>query len=113
MAHTSLIDEFHFEAIFMGSKSVLVSTGSTRYEPLDGIGKCKGDSGVRPRPLRPRGNEFPPLVIESGNSESLKRLYKDRDWWFDNSPPGGLLGDVKVVITMKVSYAARRLLIQQ
>ncbi len=73
------------------------------YKPDDGTGRSKeADSGIRPNPPRLSYDYFPALVIECGNRKSLLRLYQDRDWWFDNSTPEGLLGDVKVVLTVKI-----------
>ncbi len=72
----------------------------------------KEDSGVLPWPARCMVM-FPTLVMECGNSESLRRLHEDRDWWFDNSPPGSRLEDVKVVITIKVFRLTCHLLIEQ
>jgi hypothetical protein len=95
----------------MDLKKKLVATGTATFKG-PGTKKKQGDSGIRPRPPRSAGNQFPTLVIEAGNSESLPQLYKDRDWWFDASPPGQPRGDVKMVLFIKV-YKSKRILIEQ
>ncbi len=114
-AHLGLIRLLHDKAWNLGLDHALVSICTTRYEPYNSVWKkCKqGDSGMRPDPPRDHQREFPSLVVECGNSESYPRLLEDRDWWFNNSPPGSFYGDVKVVITVKVDSRTRRLLIEQ
>ena len=86
-------------------------TGKITYDA--GTKQKQGDSGIRPDPPRWAGNHYPTLVIEAGNSESLLQLYKDRDWWFDASPPGQPRGDVKMVLLIKVFERTRRIVVEQ
>ena len=89
-----------------------VATGPAEYKGI-GTKKKRGDSGIRPKPPRRSGKHYPTLVIEAGNSESLPRLHKDRDWWFDNSPPNQPEGDVKTVLLIKVYEKTNRVVVAQ
>ena len=80
----------------MGLLGKFFATGSTTYKRT-GTKQKQGDSGLRLDPPRWAGNHYPTLVIEAGNTESFPQLHKDRDWWFDNSPPNLPQGDVKMV----------------
>jgi hypothetical protein len=96
----------------MGLFNKFLATGPSTYKGL-GTKQKQGDSGIRPRPPRRSGKHFPTLVIEAGNTESLPQLCKDRDWWFDNSPPGQPEGDVKMVLLIKVCERTKRIVVEQ
>ena len=53
-------------------KHAVEATGSLIYKGDDNGKKKEGDSGIRPDPPRSAGDHFPVLVIEAGNSESLR-----------------------------------------
>ncbi len=110
--HLNLLTHFHSQATRMNRGKSLDSTGTAQYESIHGGKYKQGDSGVLPYPLR-YGKSLPTLVIECGSNESLPRLHKDRDWWFDNSVPRSQREDVKIVITIKVSRLTCCLLIEQ
>ncbi|KAK3364022.1 hypothetical protein B0T25DRAFT_529018 [Lasiosphaeria hispida] len=88
------------------------SLGSSTYKGI-GTQQKGGDSGIRPDPPRSAGNQFPTLVIEAGDSESLPQLHRDKDWWFDNSPPNQPEGDVKIVLLIKVYRPTKRIVVEQ
>ncbi|KAK5657547.1 hypothetical protein OQA88_3120 [Cercophora sp. LCS_1] len=96
----------------MGLEGKFVATGSSEYKGT-GTKKKEGDSGLKPNPPRSSGNQFPALVIEAGNSQSLRLLHKDKDWWFDNSPPDQPQGRVKIVLLIKVYNGTKRVGIEQ
>jgi hypothetical protein len=68
--------------------------------------KKQADSSYKPRYLRPKSTDWPTIVLESGISESLRRLRIDAEWWLSNSG-----GDVKIVLifSVKVSTKAMRI----
>lgn len=96
----------------MGLLGKFFATGSTTFKGT-GTKQKQGDSGLRPDPPRWAGNHYPTLVIEAGNTESFPQLYKDRDWWFDNSPPNLPQGDVKMVFLIKVFEQTKRIVVEQ
>jgi len=112
VAHILLYDEVRDLVSQMGLRKIIVPVGSANYKGIGTRGK-QGDSGIRPDPPRWAGNHFPSLVIEAGNSESFRRLYMDKDWWFDNSPLGQPQGDVRIVLLVKVERQTRRILVEQ
>lgn len=112
VAHLSLFLHIWRLTLEMGLKRNCYAVGTSTYKGI-GTRSKQGDSGLRPDPPRDFGNDFPTLVTEAGNSESLARLYKDKDWRFDNSPLGGLRGDVKVVLVVKVYRWTKRILLEQ
>jgi hypothetical protein len=80
-----------------------------RARELDGVGASRfpgrrsskeGDSAWRPHSSRPNKTEWPTIVIESGVSESLRRLRFDASWWLTESG-----GDVKIVVIVSVQRA--------
>jgi len=93
-------------------KHAIQATGSSTYNGA-GYKKKEGDSGIRPDPPRSAGDYFPILVIEAGNSESLRLLHKDKDSWFNNSPPGQPRGDVRIVVLVKVERRRQHILVEQ
>ena len=56
----------------MGLKYAVKATGSSIYKGDDDGKKKEGDSGIRPDVPRSASDHFPVLVIEVGNSESLR-----------------------------------------
>ncbi|KAK3364028.1 hypothetical protein B0T25DRAFT_597734 [Lasiosphaeria hispida] len=111
-AHLCLFLNIHELLFMMGLSEKYVPVGSSTYKGI-GTRQKEGDSGIRPNPPRSAGNQFPTLAIEAGNSESLPRLHRDKDWWFDNSPPNQPEGDVKVVLLIKVYRPTKRIVIEQ
>ncbi|KAK5656567.1 hypothetical protein OQA88_4546 [Cercophora sp. LCS_1] len=111
-AHLLLYREIFSILCQMGLKDNMIPTGAATFKD-PGTKKKQGDSGFRPRPPRWAGNHFPTLVIEAGNSESHPQLRKDRDVWFDISPPGQPRGDVKMVLLIKVCKRSKRIVIEQ
>jgi len=112
IAHNWLFLEIWEWVVKLGLKEDCQPVGASTYEAT-GNRKKEGDSGIRPDPPRKYGNSFPTLAIETGNSQSYPRLLKDKDWWFDNSPPSMPQGDVKVVIIIKVDSSSKRILLEQ
>ena len=110
-AHLLLFHEIRDLIVQMGLKHAIQATGSSMYIGT-GSKKKEGDSGIRPDPPRWAGDHFPTLVIEAGSSESLRLLHMDKDWWFDNSPPGQPRGDVRIVLLIKVERQRQRILIE-
>jgi hypothetical protein len=68
----------------------------------------EGDSAYKPQSFRPNDPDWPTIVIESGVSESLRRLRFDAGWWLTESR-----GDVKIVIIISIQRAKSRLQIEK
>ncbi|KAK5657199.1 hypothetical protein OQA88_3257 [Cercophora sp. LCS_1] len=111
-AHLLLFRKIEHMIFQMGLADNYIPTGSAEYKGT-GTKKKQGDSGLLPRPPRWAANHYPTLVIEAGNSESLPRLHKDKDWWFNNSPPNLPQGDVRVVLLIKVYPQTKRIIVEQ
>lgn len=111
-AHLWFFKEMEHLIFQMDLKDNYIPTGSARYKGI-GTRQKEGDSGIRPDPPRWAGNQLPTLVIEAGNSESLRLLHKDKDWWFDNSPLSQPQGDVRIVLLVKVECGTKRIIIEQ
>ncbi|KAK3364020.1 hypothetical protein B0T25DRAFT_529010 [Lasiosphaeria hispida] len=111
-AHHRLFLEIRDILVLMGLGNNCVSVGSATYKGI-GTQQKEGDSGIRPDPPRSAGNQFPTLVIEAGNSESLPQLHKEKDWWFDNSPPDQPEGGVRIVLVVKVYRLTKRIVVEQ
>lgn len=114
IAHLELMHYVGRSIDQMGLWDSCCSLGAAEY---DGLGRCKkeGDGAIRPHPPRQCYNEFPTLVIEAGNSETLPSLYRDKNWWFDNSPfsPDNIRGNVNVVLLIKLYVKKREMLIER
>jgi len=111
-AHLRLFLKINNIIVQIGLEGKFVATGSSEYKGT-GTKKKEGDSGLLPRPPRWAGNHYPTLIIEAGNSESLPRLDKDKDWWFDNSPPNPPHGDVRIVLLVEVYLQTKRIVVEQ
>jgi hypothetical protein len=95
-AHVNLATDMIEKVVLMGM----------RARELDGVGASRfrgrrsskeGDSAYRPHSFRPNETDWPTIVIESGVSESLRRLRFDASWWLTESG-----GDVKIVIIISI-----------
>jgi hypothetical protein len=111
-AHAELFKEIQDIISRMNLKRYYTAAAASRYKG-NGTKEKEGDSGIRPDPPRWAGNHYPTLVIEAGDSESLLRLYRDKDWWFDNSSPTLPQGDVRIVLLVKAYKTTKRLVIEQ
>jgi len=111
-AHLLVFDEIRVIIFQMGLQRKSIPTGSAEFKGT-GMKNKQGDSGLRPDPPRSAGIQYPTLVIEAGDSESLPRLYKDKDWWFNNSSPTLPRGDVRIVLLIKVYPRTKRIVIEQ
>ena len=88
--------------------SELYETGSQTYRsnhnpPSQFFSEKEGDSTYRNRALRPNNDkDWPHLVIEAGDSESLPRLQADAKWWIENSK-----SQVRIVLILKIDTKKR------
>lgn len=53
-------------------------------------------------------NGWPTLVIETGVSESLRKLRKDTTWWFENSS-----GDTRIVLLISIKVNTKQILFEK
>lgn len=79
----------------MGLEDSWDDTGATEYTTH--TSKGEGDSGGKPMDKRPKGSDWPTLVIESGYSQSIGDLRRVMHWWFHTSQH-----DVKIVLLLKM-----------
>ena len=68
----------------------------------------EGDSALKPLNMRPRGADWPTIVLESGWSESLTKLRQDAHIWLEDSG-----GDVKIVLLFSIGRTARTMIIEK
>ncbi|OIW35510.1 hypothetical protein CONLIGDRAFT_61996 [Coniochaeta ligniaria NRRL 30616] len=68
----------------------------------------EGDSAGGPIPARASPGQWPTLVIEAGDSESLAELHRDMEWWFETSDH-----DVKIVILAKFDHRRQNIIIER
>jgi len=85
----------------------LVDMRGTRYDGLAGFSK-EAHSAFKPKSSRPRGTDWPTLVIETGVPETLDRLRVDAHWWLTNS-----LGAVKIVLLFSITEVDHTILIEK
>ncbi|KAE8143071.1 hypothetical protein BDV38DRAFT_293515 [Aspergillus pseudotamarii] len=84
--------------------------GRTTYQPTVGKGK-QGDQIFTPgdrQPAHGQIRDWPTLVLETGLSESLRKLQENAKWWFNNSN-----GRVRFVIVVLISYERSTVLFQK
>lgn len=105
MPHRAFITDYvRGRFLAMGiPKREIVDVGETGYSTKNS--KKQPDSGLKPRSKRPEGSDWPTLVIECGNSESLNQLRRDACWWLENSG-----GAVRIVILICIGKDSRIIL---
>jgi len=99
-AHRRFSTRFTFRAGLMGLIDELWDVGAATFKTRR-MSK-EGDSTFKPLSMRPRETDWPTIVIESGWSESLKRLRRDARIWLEESR-----GDVKIVLLISIGRRAR------
>ena len=106
-AHGNLATEMIGKVVLMGiPPTELDFVGASRFRGRRS--SKEGDSAYRPHSFRPNETDWPTIVIESGISESLRRLRFDASWWLTESG-----GDVKIVIIISIQRAKSRLQIEK
>jgi hypothetical protein len=105
-AHRNFSKELVISVGGMGLKREFWELGATTFKTLH-VSK-EGDSGFKPRSMRPREADWPTIVIESGWSESLTKLRRDAHIWLENSG-----GDVKIVLLISIGRRARKIIIEK
>ena len=106
IAHRNFSDELKIEAAGMGLRRELTNLGSTTFK-TPRVSK-EGDSALKPLSMRPRGADWPTIVLESGWSESLPKLRQDAHIWLENSG-----GDVKIALLFSIGRTARTMIIEK
>ncbi|KAK4461132.1 hypothetical protein QBC42DRAFT_270873 [Cladorrhinum samala] len=108
--HLSIYRQFEKKLIQNNQDDGWVQRGSTTFRVSHGhpggdIGE--GDSTGSPRPERNK-NDWPTLVIEAGDSESLGELRNDMRWWFSMSDH-----QVKIVLLAKFDHACSVIILEK
>lgn len=75
--------------------------------------RLQADLMLRPKQPRPSDEDFPTLVFMMGQAEDYPALCKQKDLWFESSPPDGPQGDVKVVILITTHWQSRHTVLEQ
>jgi len=83
-----------------------VGLGATRFTGTSTISK-EADGAFKPSTLRPYEMDWPTLVLEVGDSESLPKLRNDAKWWLSNSE-----GSVNIVLIFHINQGAKSILIE-
>lgn len=68
----------------------------------------EADSSGGPSPLRSGPDDWPTLVIEAGDSQTLEELHRDMNWWFSASDH-----QVKIVLLAKLERSQRKITIEK
>ncbi|KAL7622785.1 hypothetical protein AAE478_006464 [Parahypoxylon ruwenzoriense] len=114
--HLQLYDLYFVQLVHIGLTRSWISIGSTTFRSQghpggDGDGGKDGgesDSPGRPKPGRTGINDWPTLVIEAGDSEPLRRLRDDMEWWFSASDH-----QVKIVLLAKFDHQHRKIILEK
>ena len=94
----------------MGLRSDWKMAGSATFRPRGHPGGDggEGDSSGCPIPQRPRGKDWPTLVIAAGHSQSLEGLRRDMRWWFSASEH-----QVKIVLLAKLEGSRGEIILEK
>lgn len=108
--HLGLYDKYNDHLAQRCIKRTWDSIGSAtlRRQGHPGGDAGEGDSTGFPIPDRIRVEDWPTLVIEAGDSESLPRLHDDMRWWFTASNH-----DVKIVLLAKFDHRQHLILLER
>jgi hypothetical protein len=99
-SHRKFSQKLTIRAAQMGLEDEFDDIGGTKFK-TPRVSK-EGDSAFKPLSIRPRDADWPTIVLESGWSESLKRLRQDARIWLEESR-----GDVKIVLLFSIGRRAR------
>lgn len=98
-----------YQMVLMNLYTGALGFCSSRYKsrhnpPSQFFSEKEGDSAYRNKLLRPDDStDWPRLVIEVGDSESLPPLQTDGKWWIENSR-----GQVRIVLLLKIDTKKKR-----
>jgi hypothetical protein len=110
--HRKLDDLIFGQAFSMGLGSEFESAGSTTFSHQNRAGRTTGrgeaDSARLPESLRPLRTDWPTLVIEAGDSQSMPGLKLKARWWFHASNH-----HVKIVLLVKWFRQSERIILQK
>lgn len=106
--HQTLYLQYHSQLCRSGMEKTWATKGSATFPASHAWGdSAEGDSAGGPKPQR-RGNDWPSLVIEAGDSESLNQLRTDMRWWFAVSDH-----EVKIVILAKLDRRQSKIILEK
>jgi hypothetical protein len=105
-AHGNFRDGLVVRVAGMGLRREFFNTGAAKFVG-GGVSK-EGDSGYKPKSIRPRSADRPTIVFESGWSESLTKLRQDARIWLEKSG-----GDIKIVLLFSIGRTARTMIIEK
>ena len=104
------VDCYHTQLVQRGIQTswMTIGTATFRSRGHPGGDSGEGDSTGGPDPGRTGIEDWPTLVVEAGDSESLQELYDDMRWWFSVSDH-----QVKIVILAKFDHRQRQIILQK
>jgi hypothetical protein len=106
-AHGNFRDGLVVRVAGMGLRREFFNTGAAKFVGGGGVSK-EGDSGYKPKSIRPRSADWQTIVFESGWSESLTKLRQDARIWLEKSG-----GDIKIVLLFSIGRTARTMIIEK
>ncbi|KAI1395615.1 hypothetical protein F4819DRAFT_500885 [Hypoxylon fuscum] len=107
--HLSLHDKYYGQLVKGGIQMTWMPKCCTSFRASHSGGDFgEGDSTGGPHPGRLGRSEWPTLVIETGDSESLDQLHVDMQWWYSISNH-----DVKIVILTKFDHGQCKIILDK
>ncbi|KAK3341363.1 hypothetical protein B0T25DRAFT_339617 [Lasiosphaeria hispida] len=106
--HLKLYREYIEDLYHMGLRDAWNDHGITTFSERPGGNRGEGNSSGSPSPQQPNGRSWPTLVIEAGDSSSLKKLREDMGWWFSASEH-----QVQIVLLAELDRPGRRIILEK
>ncbi|KIN02409.1 hypothetical protein OIDMADRAFT_144956 [Oidiodendron maius Zn] len=111
LLHLQLYQQYLYKLVPMNLQGHWTPIGATTLQAREGHpggNSGEGDSSGGPKPDRRGHEDWPTLVIEAGDSESLPELRNDMRWWFSTSNH-----EVKIVILAKFNHGERSIMLEK
>ena len=96
-AHLTLWQKIWMQLMAMGAEEVMAPCGAGTFRSQSNISSKEADTAYKPA-TRTQKSDWPTIVLESGYSESMRRLVVDARWWLVNAG-----GDVKTVLLIWIN----------
>jgi hypothetical protein len=108
--HLNLYARFYKQLVRDGTDEDWRQIGNAtrRVQGHPGGDGGEGDSTGGPKPARQGPGNWPTLVIEAGDSETLNQLHADMRWWFSASNH-----DVQIVLLAKFDHRRSQIILEK
>ena len=105
--HLEIYGDHFYKVAMMNLRHDWVSAGASSH-PHHLRGNCgEADSSGGPYPDRVGYSEWPTLVIEAGDTATLKQLRSDVEWWFSESHH-----EVQIVLLVKFDHHQDKIILE-